>query len=158
MNRRALKTEKLLSSSPSRKSALILRSWRPSKEVPKPRPGKVPKSALEGAGPKRGCRGKCRKSALGSVSLYYFHRETEPGALFRHFPRHPVSDRHLPEHFFGTFPGRGFGTSLDGRQGSQLLYKTGTENWAGRFGRKRCLTTQAGSGSLNLTIEAEITT
>ena len=95
---------------------VVLRSWRPSKEVPKPRPGKVPKKCSGKCRSETGCRGKCRKSAPGSVSLYYFHRETEPGALFWHFSRHPVSDRHFPEHFFGTFPRRGFGTSLDGRQ------------------------------------------
>ena len=32
--------------------------------------------------------------------------------LFRHFPRHPVSDRHFPKHFFGTSLLRGFSTSF----------------------------------------------
>ena len=51
------------------KSLQELRLWRPSKEVPKPRPGKCRKSASESAGPKRGAEGSAEKSAPGSVSL-----------------------------------------------------------------------------------------
>ena len=51
------------------KWSLALRSWRPSKEVPKPRPGKVPKSASESAGPKQGAEGSAEKSAPGSRLL-----------------------------------------------------------------------------------------
>ena len=38
-----------------RSASLALQSWRPSKEVPKPRAGKVPKK----------CFGKCRKKRSG---------------------------------------------------------------------------------------------
>ena len=57
--------------------------------------------------------GKVPKKCSGACLLDYLHLGAEPGALFRHFPRHLVSDRHFPEHFFCTFPGHGFGTHLD---------------------------------------------
>ena len=83
--------------------------WQPSKEVPKPRPGKVLRKVLRKVPVRNGVsRSVCVCIGDGTQ------------ALFRHFPRHPVSDRHFPKHFpkhfFGTFPGQGFGTSLDGRQ------------------------------------------
>ena len=40
-------------------------SWRPSEEVPKARPGKVPKMCVGNCRSETGCRGKCRKSASG---------------------------------------------------------------------------------------------
>ena len=62
-------------------------------------PRKVPKKALRAP---RLCRG-----SIGDGTPEHFSR---------HFPRHPVSDRH----FLGTFPGRGFGTSLEGRQDRKI--------------------------------------
>ena len=47
---------------------LVLQSWRPSQEVPKPRPGKVPKKCFGKFRSETGCFGKCRKSAPGPVS------------------------------------------------------------------------------------------
>ena len=47
-----------------------LRSWRPIKEVPKPRPGKVPKKCFGKCRSETGCRGKCRKNCLGFRLLY----------------------------------------------------------------------------------------
>ena len=45
------------------------RGLRSSKEVPKPWPGKVPKSASESAGPKRGAEESAEKSAPGSAPM-----------------------------------------------------------------------------------------
>ena len=59
-----------------------LQSWRPSKEVPKPRPGKVPKKCFGRCRSETGCFGKCRKKCSGSRLLYYLYIGAEPGALF----------------------------------------------------------------------------
>ena len=77
---------------------------------------KCRKSASESAGPKRGAEESAEKGAAGSVSCTASTRRRNPEHFLRHFPRHPVSGQHFPKHFFGTFPGRGLGTSLDGRQ------------------------------------------
>ena len=37
-----------------------------------------------------------------------------PEHFFRHFPRHPVLGWHFRSTLFGTSPGEGFGTSLNG--------------------------------------------
>ena len=42
-----------------------LQSWRPSKEVPKPRPGKVPKKCFGKCRSETGRRGRCRKECSG---------------------------------------------------------------------------------------------
>ena len=59
-----------------------LQSCRPSKEVPKPRPGKVPKKCFGKCRSETGCFGKCRKKCSGSRLLYYLYIGAEPGALF----------------------------------------------------------------------------
>ena len=63
-------------------NSLGLRSWRPSKEVPKPGPGKVPKKCFGKCWSEAGCRGKCRKKCSGSRFLYYLYIGAEPEALF----------------------------------------------------------------------------
>ena len=60
----------------------VLQSWRPSKEVPKPQPGKVPKKCFGKCRSETGCFGKCRKKCSGSRLLCYLHIGAEPGALF----------------------------------------------------------------------------
>ena len=169
---------------------LDLQSWRPSKEVPKPRPGKLPKKCFGKCRSETGCRRQCRKKCSGPRLLHYQKnpfsvrkiRVRNSGAgngcanfmdtwkkcvlsagktifsikfpffgvffwggggsadfifmgarifltLALHLPRHPVSDRHFPKHFFGTFPGQGFGTSLDGRQ--DFNARSCFKNWLG---------------------------
>ena len=61
------------------------------------------------------CFGKCRPQT-GPLACASFYRRPDPEALFRHFPRHPVGAGTFRSTLFGAFPGRGFGTSLDGRQ------------------------------------------
>ena len=51
--------------------SLELRFWRPSKEVPKPRPGKVPKKCFGKCRSETGCRGKCPKKVLQAPVLLY---------------------------------------------------------------------------------------
>ena len=95
---------------------LTLQSWRPSKEVPKPRPGKVLKKCFGKCRSETGCFGKCQKKCSGSRLLYYLYIGAEPGALFSVPSSAPRFGPALSEVFFDTFPTRGFGTSLDGRQ------------------------------------------
>ena len=88
---------------------ICLQSWRPSKEVPKPWPGEVPKKCFGKCRSETGCRGKCRKNCSGSR------------AYVEVVPRHPVSDQRFPKHLFGTYPGQGFGIFLDGRQDCKCM-------------------------------------
>ena len=89
-----------------------LRSWPPSKGVPKPWPGKVPKKCFGECQSETGCRGKCS----GLRAYVEVVLETEPGALFSAFSPAPRFGQHSPKHFFGTFPGQTFSTPLDGGQ------------------------------------------
>ena len=71
---------------------LVLQSWRPATEVPKPRPDKsAEKSASESAGPEQGAEESAEKmlqaSSLCAVS----------------------TEARSPKHFFGTFLGTPFG-------------------------------------------------
>ena len=94
----------------------MLRSWRPSKEVPKPRPEKVPKKCFGKCRSETGCRGKCRKKCSGPRAYVEVVWETGPGAPLSALSSAPRFGPALPKHLFGTFHGRGFGTFLDGRQ------------------------------------------
>ena len=79
------------------RSLMLRSSWRPSKEVPKPRPGKLPKRCVGKCQTETaGCRGKCRKKCSGFA-------EPSPEHFFRHFLRHPVSGRHFPKPFCRHF-------------------------------------------------------
>ena len=60
---------------------LLLQSWRPSKEVPKPWPRKVPKKCFGKCRSGTGCRGKCRRKCSGLCLLYYLCIGAERGAL-----------------------------------------------------------------------------
>ena len=54
-----------------------------------------------------GCRGKCRKSAFAVRASAEDSTGADPEALFRHFPRHPVWNRHFPKHSFRHFSSSG---------------------------------------------------
>ena len=79
---------------------LTLRSWRPFKEVPKPRAGKVPRRVLRKVPALNGVPGdSAERSALLVPSLIVLLQRRGIEALFRHFPpRRPVWDRHVPKH------------------------------------------------------------
>ena len=70
--------------------------------------------------PKTGCRGKCRKSASGLSVLVSTEART-PKHFFGTFLGTPFLAGTFRSTLFGTFPGRGLGTSLDGRQARKTL-------------------------------------
>ena len=96
---------------------LSLRACRPSKEVPKPRPGKVPKRVLRKVPAENGVPRKVPKKCFGvRSSVETSTGERTPKHFFGTFLGTPFSAGTFRSTLFGTFPGRGFGTSLDGRQ------------------------------------------
>ena len=101
-----------------------LQSWRPSKEVPKPWPGKVPKKVLRKVPVRNGVPRKVptkvlRVPRLCRGSLGDGARST----FFGTFLGTPFRTGTFRSTFFGTFPGQGFGTSLDGRQDCNACFK-----------------------------------
>ena len=101
--------------------SLELRSWRPLKEGRSPSQGKCWKSASESAGPKRGCRGKCQKSALhGSRLLYYLYIGAGPGALFSALSSAPRFGPALSEALFRHFSWPGLRHFFI--QGEKIIY------------------------------------
>ena len=96
---------------------LVLRACRPSKEVPKPRPGKVPKRVLRKVPGENGVPRKVPKKCSGvRSSVETSTGERTPKHFFSTFLGTPFSAGTFRSTLFGTFPGQGFGTSLDGRQ------------------------------------------
>ena len=94
-----------------------LQSWRPSKEVPKPWPGKVPKKMLREVPVRNGVPRKVPKKVLRVPSpMLPLHRRGTRSTFFGTFLGTPFRTGTSRSTFFGTFPGQGFGTSLDGRQ------------------------------------------
>ena len=81
---------------------LHLQSWRPSKEVPKPWPGKVPKKCFGKCRFETGCRAKCRKKCSGPRLLYYLYIGAGPGALFSALSSVPRFGPALPEALFSA--------------------------------------------------------
>ena len=79
------------------------RSWRPSKEVPKPRSGKVPKKCFGKCRSETGCRVKCRKSAPGPVSYTTSTYRRGVGALFSALSSAPRFGPALSEALFRHF-------------------------------------------------------
>ena len=79
-----------------------LRTWQPSKEVPKPQAGKVPRKVLQKVPPPpMGCQGKRRRKCSCSPPPH-------PKPFFRHFPQHPVWGWHFPKHSSRQFYCPGF--------------------------------------------------
>ena len=60
---------------------IVLQSWRPSKEVLKPRPGKVPKKCFGKCRSKNGVPGKVPKKCSALRAYVEVAQETGPGAL-----------------------------------------------------------------------------
>ena len=93
-----------------------------------PIPTKVPKKCFGKCRPQTGCRGKCRKSAPAFEPLYRQYRRSTFSAL----SLAPRLGPALSEALFGTFVGRGFGTSVAGRQDcNPKLQKT--NSWESLF-------------------------
>ena len=98
----------------------FLRCWRPSEEeVPKPRPGKVPKKVLRKVPARNGVPRKVPRKLLRVPPPVLLYSGAEPGALFSAPRFGPALSEAL---FIGPFPGRGFGTSsLEGRQDRNIF-------------------------------------
>ena len=94
---------------------LGLRSWPPSKEVPKPRPGKVPEKCFEKCRSETGCREKCRNKCSGCHLLYYLYIGAAPGALISALFSAPRFGPALSEALFRHFSGPGL-RRFDGGQ------------------------------------------
>ena len=85
--------------------------------MPKPRSGKVPKRVLRKVPAESGVPRKVPKKCSGVRSPVLVSTEEQtPEHFFGTFLGTPLSAGTFRSTLFGTFPDRGFGTSLDGRQ------------------------------------------
>ena len=85
---------------------------------------KCRKSASESAGLKRGAEGSAAKVLQVRSPMLPLHRRGAWSTFLGAFLGTPFRTG-TSKHFFGTFPGQGFGTSLDGRQDCNSLGKHG---------------------------------
>ena len=102
-----------------RRNLQPLQSYNPGDQLRKcrsPVPTKVPKKCFGKCRPQTGCRGKCRKSASAFEPLYCNTEARRPKHFFGTFLGTPFGAGTFRSTFSALLSGRGFGTSVAGRQ------------------------------------------